>query len=129
MKITLVRGFSDSTVTLGFLQSDDVEHNPIFTLENPLRATAKDSLIPGGAYICRPYSSKRFPDCWEVHNVPGRTKILIHAGNNEADTTGCILVGLAAGVINDQPSVLHSRLAMDMLRKLIGKSDFILEIK
>lgn len=51
------------------------------------------SSIPTGQYICRRYSSARYPNTFEVIDVTGRSGILFHAGNTEKDTQGCILVG------------------------------------
>ena len=128
MMITLIRAFQDWSVTLGMLQIEGVKHAPIFTLENPKRDTHIDSLIPAGTYTCRPYSSEKYPDVYEICDVPGRTYILIHAGNFEADTTGCVLVGLSAGVMKNQAAVMQSRQAMDQLRKLIGDQEFTLQV-
>ncbi len=129
MKMTLIRAFSDWSVTLGMIQIDGLKHSPIFTLENPLRATSVDSLIPAGVYKCKHYDSAKYPDVFEICDVPGRTKILIHAGNFEGDTTGCVLVGLSAGILREQAAVMQSRQAMDLLRKLIGQGDFELEVR
>lgn len=102
-----------------------VKHQPIFTLENPQRSTTVDSRIPAGTYQCGPYSSPKFPNVWEITKVPERTAILIHAGNTEKDTTGCVLVGLSA--TNKQ--IGSSRDAMAYLEKFLGKNNFVLEIK
>lgn len=50
---------------------------------------------------------------YEVSNVPGHTDILIHKGNTEADSHGCILLGLMFGNLNGVPAVLQSREAFD----------------
>lgn len=128
MKLILVRAFQDWTVTMGMLKLEGVRHDPIFTLENPLRETSKDSLIPAGLYRLKPYTSPRWPDVYEIVNVPGRTHILLHWGNTEKDTTGCVIVGRSAGVLGKQPAVLQSIHAMDMVRKLIGRVECDIEI-
>lgn len=126
--VTLIRAFQDWSVTLGMLQIEGVKHAPIFTLENPKRDTKIDALIPAGVYTCKPYSSAKYPDVYEICDVPGRTYILIHAGNFEADTTGCVLVGLSAGVMKNQAAVMQSKQAMEELRKLIGDQEFTLRV-
>ena len=40
-----------------------------------------------------------------LHDVPGRSQILIHPGNYPKDTLGCILVGSE----KDENAVYHSR--------------------
>lgn len=129
MKAILTRAFQDGRATLGILQVKGIQHDPIFTLENPQRATSEDSLIPAGTYTCKPFSGVKYKDVYEVCNVPGRTVILIHNGNFEKETLGCILVGLKGGSMQDQPAILDSRQALDKLRSLIGRNDFELEIR
>lgn len=128
MKLVLVRAFQDWSVTLGMLQIENVRHDPVFTLENPLRSTPVDSLIPAGTYRLKPYSSPRWPNVYEVTGVPGRTSILMHHGNFESDTEGCILVGLAAGILRDQAAVMQSKQGMEFLRKMIGTQECDLQI-
>jgi hypothetical protein len=55
-QVILQRSWSDGRATLGMLSVLGESHDPIFTLENPLRATEIDSRIPAGEYICGPYS-------------------------------------------------------------------------
>ena len=128
MKLTLVRAFQDVSVTLGMIQIEGVKHAPIFSLENPKRDTKIDALIPAGVYTCKPYSSAKYPDVYEICDVPGRTYILIHAGNFEADTTGCVLVGLSAGILREKVAVMQSKQAMAELLKLIGRQEFTLQV-
>ena len=126
MKVVLVRAFQDLAVTLGMLQIEGVNHDPVFTLENPKRATPVDSLIPAGVYTCKPHHSERYPETYEITGVPGRTAILIHPGNFESHTTGCVLVGLSAGIMTNRVAVMQSKQAMIELRKLIGEQEFTL---
>lgn len=67
----------------------------LFTCEDPWRenATGK-SCIPEGLYTIGPDRyHKHAYDCYGVRDVPGRSRILIHKGNSDEDTEGCILVG------------------------------------
>lgn len=129
MDVVLTRAFQTDEVSMGMLQIMGASHQPFFTLENPLRPTPVDSCIPEGEYLCVPYSSARFPNVYEVTGVPGRTHILFHAGNNEADTSGCILLGLSAGLVGQLPSVMNSKAAMNLFRILMGHSKFTLRVK
>lgn len=128
MTLRLVRSFQDWSVTLGIVQILGERHLPIYSLENPLRATHQDSLIKAGLYTLRPYTSQRWPDVYELVSVPGRTSILIHHGNFESDTAGCILVGLGAGVLREQAAVLQSKQAMEYLRKILGRETHLIEV-
>ncbi len=90
------------------------------TCEDPWNDNQRQiSCIPLGSYQCAKYSSPKFPDVWELKNVPGRSAILIHAGNTIVDTHGCILVGSQFGKINHMPAILNSRSTLEMLRKTL----------
>lgn len=105
------------------------KHDPIFTLENPLRQTDVDSRIPEGHYDCIPYSGNKFQNVYLVEGVPNRSAILIHWGNFEKDTDGCILLGLHAGTLVAEPAVTYSRKAFDYLKSLVGDDKFTLTVK
>jgi hypothetical protein len=64
------------------------------TLEPPDKENAQNiSSIPAQQYNCVRYHSNKYPDTFQVGQVPGRTLILFHAGNTFEDTAGCILLG------------------------------------
>ena len=64
------------------------------TLEPPDKENKRSiSSIPTGQYICKRYSSAKFPNTFEVTDVTGRTYILFHAGYRVKNTEGCILLG------------------------------------
>lgn len=77
------------------------------------------SCIPAGQYVCTPYNSAKFPGCWILKDVPGRSLILIHQGNTIHDTHGCILVGQGYGMAGALPSITNSKLALDVIRKCL----------
>lgn len=82
------------------------------TYELPWMANSrKISCIPEGSYNVEKTVTDRFGSVFLLHDVPGRSGILIHAGNQKADTEGCILPGLDTF----HEGVLHSRLAMNKL--------------
>lgn len=132
--LVLTRAFEDDDCTLGMIQVRDeaIFHDPIYTLENPNRGeTVKGSRsrIAAGHYICKPFSGVRFANVFEVTEVEGRSHILIHAGNTERETDGCILVGLGAGQLNGQKAVLRSQDAMSLLRSILKQKEFSLLIR
>lgn len=78
---------------LGYVSPDGLM--PLcFTLEDPwLDNQANISCIPPGHYNCHRIDSPKFGEVYEIENVVGRTKILIHRGNTIHDTHGCVLLG------------------------------------
>ena len=103
--VTLTRFYFGDKCTLGRLVFNGPEDELFrcWTCENPyLDNKVNVSSIPDGSYTMGRVDSPRFgKDCWSVLNVPGRSHILLHAGNKAKDTRGCILPGsglLADGV-------------------------------
>lgn len=105
MNLLVKRYKSTPNATLGKLLIDGVFE--CYTLEDEFRAVKVrgETRIPAGTYKLglRTEGSthfqyaKRFPDIHKgmlhVLNVPNFQWILIHIGNTEKDTDGCLLVG------------------------------------
>lgn len=127
-KVLLQRAWQDYRCTLGMLTVLEHEHDPIFTLENPFRYGMPDDRIPSGVYECSPFSGAKYKDVYEIKNVPGRAAILIHWGNFERDTLGCVLVGNGAGMMTKEPAVAASRACFNRLKDLLGEDDFLLTV-
>lgn len=127
-EVVIIRAWADKRVTLGMLTVKGEEHDPIFTLENPLRETDVDSRIPNGIYICVPYDGATHKKVYLVKNVPGRTAILLHTGNFESETKGCILLGDELGMFSGEPAVMDSKKAFERFRSLVGEEKFTLTI-
>lgn len=108
-----------------------VHHNRaiMLTMEDPWKHNEQNvSCIPTGVYTCKPYSSAKFPNVWELKDVPGRSLILIHAGNTHLDTHGCVLLGKEYGQLNGLPAVLRSREALNEFRALnMTEFDLVVE--
>ena len=133
-ELTLTRNKSTDQGTLGRLTCAGLS---LFSLELPWRSNMRQrSCIPADRYICKPYRSPKFKDVYLLQDVPGRSAILIHAGNFAGDidhnfrtnSQGCILLGQSAGTAQGQLAVLNSQAAMRVLRDFIGRNDFILTI-
>jgi len=88
------------------------------------------SSIPAGQYICRRYSSDRYPDTFQITNVPNRHKILFHAGNFVENTEGCILLARKWGVLKTARAILNSGETFKQFMEIMSGIDkFQLTIK
>jgi len=93
-------------------------------LEDPFRDNKRnESCIVPGTYKCRRYSSAKYPNTWEITDVPQRDKILFHAGNTAKDTEGCVLLGEKFGEINGVPAIQSSRAAFEKFMLLTKDID------
>lgn len=98
-----------------------------YTLELPVLDGLPGSAIPPGRYRIELQPSPKFEqstDSWvqkyagampHIVGIPKRSLIMIHWGNNPADTEGCILVGLS----HDPDQVGSSRQAFESLYALL----------
>jgi hypothetical protein len=82
------------------------------------------SCIPKGKYKLTWHISPKFGQCYLVNDVPGRSHILIHAGNSAGDTHGCILLGLMFG----EGRITSSRAAIELFHSLMNEESGELEV-
>lgn len=123
--------------TLGTLRLPDGAEFP--TIEPQWRDNAVGkSCIPAGEYplrfrqsaIVARTSGGQFTGGWEIDDVadrnrdgkPDRDLIMIHPGNWERDTAGCVLVGRMHAVIKNRPGVTASRDAFADLMLRLNRS-------
>jgi hypothetical protein len=131
VELKLERKINANGAVIGILSGLSV---PIYTLEDAWRNNQPNvSCILPGRYEVKPHGWEtsapfKYKRVWQVHNVRGRSAILIHAGNTHQDTQGCILVGLGMQITQLKSSVSDSRLAVELLRKEIGEGCFTLNI-
>ncbi|EIW2167922.1 hypothetical protein MBW24_001607, partial [Campylobacter coli] len=146
-KITINRRYTGKTCVIGkFKVLDDKEKIlfECFSLEEDKEGleSGKDLRIPEGNYNLRRHTPSRFENTLRsitkkddtminVYNdeVPSSRAILIHWGNTDKDTQGCILLGLTKD--NNNESVGQSRQACKEFYDLMhGKNleDIKLEI-
>ena len=105
MKITVDRFLSDSDSTVSRVSIDG--SHECFGLEDEYREekVPAETRIPAGTYTVgvrtvggfHPRYSRRFPDIHKgmlhILDVPDFEYILIHCGNTDENTAGCLLVG------------------------------------
>ncbi len=88
------------------------------------------SCIPPGIYECkRTKYNKGGYEVFEVTDVPDRSSILIHRGNTEDNSAGCILVAEQFETLDGKTAVLRSRKGFDeFMKRLEGQDSFTLQI-
>lgn len=93
------------------------------TIELPNKGNQQNiSCIPTGTYSVIPYSSEKFPNVYQVQNVPNRDKILIHIANTVGDLLGCIGVGL----YEKDGLISTSRITLGKLKKIAPKFTLVI---
>jgi hypothetical protein len=122
--------------TVGALLREDGSR-VAWALELPWRDNVRgESCIPAGRYLCVDRLSPKFGRAYEVVGVPGRSNILVHAGNHagrpspplESDVLGCVLLGTYLGTLRGQLAVLVSRPAVAAFRREMAGQPFWLEV-
>lgn len=87
-----------------------------FAIEDEYRAIKikGETRIPEGEYKLGCRQSPSHANAWMlwVKDVPGFQFILIHAGNTEKDTEGCLVIGKRVGSISGARAVLDSKQAV-----------------
>lgn len=89
------------------------------TLEDEIRQVKvmHETAIPAGTYKVTLERSPRFKRILPLlHNVPGFTGILIHSGNTDKHTSGCILVGKSTG-----NTLVNSSVTLEKLMSILQK--------
>lgn len=92
------------------------------------------SSIPAQQYMCERYSSAKYPDTFQIMNVPDRDLCLLHPGNIIKHTEGCILLAQHFGKLNlggvEERAVLNSgRTFRTFMNLMHGIDSFHLTIK
>jgi hypothetical protein len=141
-RAVLQRHASTDEGTFGTLTLSDGQQ--LYSVELPWRDNAtQKSCIPVGLYRCEEIKSPRFGRVYQVMNVPGRTAILIHAGNYggdkalgwDSDLLGCIAPAMKLGMLNSridgraQRAGISSRAALERLHAWSSFMPFELEVR
>ena len=127
MNLRLIRRWPKATCTIGELLIEGEWF--CFTLEDVERPEKipGETAIPTGRYKVIITHSQRFDrDLPLLVDVPGFTGVRIHAGNTEADTRGCILVGKRTL----ENAIGESRAALEaLMEKLRFKGDIWISVE
>jgi hypothetical protein len=128
VKINVVRKWFSDNSTIGEVLVD--KEFFCYSLEDTVRKNAAHpgkTAIPKGRYKIMLNVSHRFNRVMpEILNVPGYSGIRIHPGNDQYDTSGCILVGYNKG----EDVIWNSKKAFEKLFSImeIDKDDIIIEV-
>ena len=129
MNASIIRIEESNEGSIGVLR---LGHQPFCcTLEPPDRDNQKNiSCIPTGSYTARRVKSPKYGDTFEITSVPGRSWVLIHAGNVVKHTKGCVLLGQYFGKLKGDRAVLNSgKTFRAFLEATAGLDAFELEIR
>lgn len=139
MKLLLKRKYKAEAYTIGDLYidgrffchtiEDKVRPLPARCPDTPSGRTCRckekvyaRTAIPAGTYKVSMRHSPRFKRVLPyLHDVPHFLGILIHSGNTEADSAGCIIVGKNTA----KGKVTESRKTSDELNRILSKESFI----
>jgi hypothetical protein len=125
MRFILHRDNANTEATVGEMRGPS--QFTVYTLENPWRNNGPDSSIPAGTYTCKRVQSPTRGNTFEITGVPRRSHILFHAGNDERDTLGCVLLGMRT---NGKNYIYDSRIAVKKFLDLTKDMDeFEIEVK
>ena len=126
VRLVLVRKWFTSKETIGILYLEDTPLCYILELQE---GGQKGQAIPYGKYpIKYSYWAKRAANFPHIYNVPGRSSILIHTGNDRDDTRGCLLPGYQA----TENAILNSKDAYEdlngFLKMFVGRYPVYIEV-
>ncbi|EAI2149079.1 hypothetical protein KY417_001165 [Campylobacter jejuni] len=145
MKIKIIRRYKSNTCVIGKFRVFDDKENILldcFSLEEDKEGLEReqDLRVPAGIYNLKRHKTSSFNDKGKKevagvkvlkdddsvinifnNDVPFDRHILIHWGNTDKDTKGCILLGLTKS--NDNESIGSSRLACKKFYDLMYHQD------
>ena len=129
-RLELIRTSKSRYCTYGTLNNMSNGLPLCHTMELPWVNNEKGiSCIPTGIYKCIPYVGTNNKRAFKIQDVPSRTDILIHIANIPSDLSGCIAPGMKPGILDSEPAVLESGIAMEYLEHFIGSESFELIIR
>jgi len=131
MYLQLIRIQDNGVQTKGILQLRGTQGELLFhcqTLELTYKNNQrKISCVKSGTYQVIPNLSFKHGRSFRLLNVIGRDNILIHKGNFNTQTHGCILIGNGWSDLNKdgQLDLLNSKITMDTLLAILKSATTI----
>lgn len=137
MEILVRRFLSNANETLGVMVIDGKPMAWTLEDEHRCKKVYEETRIPAGTYKIGLRTEGGHHDKYgrravyghdiaamhkgmlELQDVPNFKWILIHIGNSDEDTAGCILVGTSPGPIDSQLTVVNSVIAYKRVYKTI----------
>jgi hypothetical protein len=131
MKTLTIKRTSSSMQGVFGMMMDDNGLPLCLTAERPWMDNEPNiSCIPAGVYPLIQHNSHHFGEVVKVDNVPHRTRILMHKGNNPMqDSRGCILLGYKLGFYAGSAAILNSTPAFNAMMDYLNGEDAILIIE
>ena len=129
-QVFLNRIYRTKGVTIGMMRDDSNLY--ALTLENPWVGNETNiSCIPEGNYVCEIDKSPKYGDVYHVRKVEGRSHILIHWGNYERNTEGCILLGkgLMWDTKDNKEAISQSKETIKSFMESLNREHFLLTIR
>ena len=114
-EVLVVRNGANSYGTWGYIYTWDGSQfvSQGHTLEP--RSSAGKGPIPIGSYSFKRWLSPNLGKTLRLYDVDGFSDILIHVGNVQADTVGCILAAKKVDDEKDPKKLVDSRILTDQL--------------
>ena len=128
MNLKVIRKVFNTNDTIGILFIDDKQFS--YTLEDIVRPKDQPKVfgktaIPAGTYNIElrfsPHFQKILP---HIINVPGFSEILMHPGNTELDTEGCVLVAF-----HTDNNKIWSEAATQLVELMTGQTEITITIQ
>ena len=101
------------------------------TLERPWKLNTRNiSCVPTGIYTAGAFRSNRHGATFKVLDVPDRSGVLFHKGNEIIHSTGCILLGQEVRPKVDRLSLINSTIGFMRFITALGSTEhFTLRIE
>lgn len=87
-------------------------------------------VIPAGRWRCvrTTYHAGGY-ETFEVTGIPGHTRVLIHKGNTDDDTRGCVLLASYFGKLKGARAILNSGITFEeWMERMAGIPEFMLTV-